>query len=57
MVNIFVFFAPRHTLAAVPQQPGWSFTDMFYNTNVKGGGDVALAREFEEEVGNRANQT
>ena len=38
------------SLAAVPQQPGWSLTDMFYNTNVKGGGDVALAREF--EIGN-----
>jgi hypothetical protein len=38
------------SLAAVPQQPGWSFTDIFYNTNVKAGGDVALAREF--EIGN-----
>ena len=38
------------SLAAVPQQPGWSLMDMFYNTNVKGGGDVALAREF--EIGN-----
>jgi hypothetical protein len=35
------------SLAAVPQQPGWSLENIFYNTNVKGGGDVALAREFE----------
>jgi hypothetical protein len=35
------------SLAAVPQQPGWSLVNMFYNTNVKAGGDVALAREFE----------
>ena len=35
------------SLAAVPQQPGWSLADMFYNTNVRAGGDVALAREFE----------
>ena len=38
------------SLAAAPQQPGWSLTDVFYNTNVRGGGDVALAREF--EIGN-----
>jgi hypothetical protein len=36
------------SLAAVPQQqPGWSLTNIFYNTNVKAGDDVALAREFE----------
>jgi hypothetical protein len=35
------------SLAATPQQPGWSLIDMFYNTNVRGGGDVALSREFE----------
>src|SRR5215813_14360301 len=36
------------SLAAVPQQqPGWSVMNIFYNTNVKAGGDVALAREFE----------
>jgi hypothetical protein len=36
------------SLAAVPQQqPGWSLTNVFYNTSVKAGGDVALAREFE----------
>ena len=40
----------RESLAAAPQQPGWSLTDVFYNTNVRGGGDVALAREF--EIGN-----
>jgi hypothetical protein len=38
------------SLAAVPQQPGWSLMNMFYNTNVKAGGDVALAREF--QIGN-----
>jgi hypothetical protein len=38
------------SLAAVPQQPGWSLANIFYNTNVKAGGDVALAREF--EIGN-----
>jgi hypothetical protein len=35
------------SLAAVPQQPGWSLADIVYNTNVRAGGDVALAREFE----------
>ena len=38
------------SLAATPQQPGWSFANIFYNTDVKGGGDVALAREF--QIGN-----
>jgi hypothetical protein len=33
------------SLAAAPQQPGWSFTTMFYNTNVKAGPDVAFARQ------------
>jgi hypothetical protein len=33
------------SLAAAPQQPGWSFTTMFYNTNVKAGADVAFARQ------------
>jgi hypothetical protein len=33
------------SLAAVPQQPGWSFTTFFYNTNVKAGADVAFARQ------------
>jgi hypothetical protein len=38
------------SLAATPQQPGWSFANIFYNTDVRGGGDVALAREF--QIGN-----
>jgi len=33
------------SLAAAPQQPGWSFTTIFYNTNVKAGADVAFARQ------------
>jgi hypothetical protein len=33
------------SLAAAPQQPGWSFTTFFYNTNVKAGPDVAFARQ------------
>lgn len=35
------------SLAATPQQPGWSVASIFYQTNVSGGGDVALSREFE----------
>ena len=35
------------SLAAVPQQSGWSLANIFYNTNVTAGGDVALARQFE----------
>jgi hypothetical protein len=35
------------SLAATPQQPGWTFATINYNTNVSAGGDVALAREFE----------
>ncbi|MGO9050086.1 MAG: hypothetical protein ACLQFW_24935 [Xanthobacteraceae bacterium] len=34
------------SLAAVPQQPGWSLTVMNYYTSVSGGGDVAAAREI-----------
>ena len=33
------------SLAAAPQQPGWSFTTFFYNTNVKAGADVGFARQ------------
>src|SRR5215467_15542150 len=33
------------SLAATPQQPGWSFTSIFYNTNVRAGADVAFARQ------------
>jgi hypothetical protein len=32
------------SLAAVPQQPGWSLANISYNTNVKASGDVALTR-------------
>ena len=33
------------SLAAAPQQPGWSLTNMAYQTSVSAGGDVAIARE------------
>src|SRR5271166_1497394 len=35
------------SLAAAPQQPGWSLTTMAYQTSVSAGGDVAIARERE----------
>jgi hypothetical protein len=35
------------SLAAVPQQPGWSLASIYYHTSVSAGGDVALAREFQ----------
>jgi hypothetical protein len=35
------------SLAATPQQPGWSLANIDYNTNVSAGSGVALAREFE----------
>jgi len=35
------------SLAAAPQQPGWSLATVNYYTNVSAGGAVALAREFE----------
>ena len=34
------------SLAATPQQPGWSFTFVFYDTSASAGSDVALGREF-----------
>jgi hypothetical protein len=34
------------SLAAAPQQPGWSLATVNYYANVSGGGNVALAREF-----------
>jgi hypothetical protein len=34
------------SLAATPQQPGWSLTFIFYDTSVSAGNEVALAREF-----------
>jgi len=33
------------SLAATPQQPGWSFTTFFYHTSVRAGADVAFARQ------------
>src|SRR5882757_1208289 len=33
------------SLAATPQQPGWSLVSMYYHTSVSAGGDVAFARE------------
>jgi hypothetical protein len=38
------------SLAAAPQQPGWSATSIYYHTTVSAGGDVFLSREF--EIGN-----
>src|SRR5271166_2958255 len=35
------------SLAAVPQQPGWSIASTFYYTSLSGGGEVAAAREVE----------
>ncbi len=35
------------SLAAAPQQPGWSAAFIYYHTTVSAGGDVALQREFE----------
>ena len=34
------------SLAAAPQQPGWSLTSMLYNTNVSASGNAALARQI-----------
>jgi hypothetical protein len=34
------------SLAAVPQQPGWSGADIYYHTSVSAGGGVAAAREI-----------
>jgi hypothetical protein len=33
------------SLAAAPQQPGWSLTNIAYQTSVSAGADVAIARE------------
>ncbi len=35
------------SLAATPQQPGWSMADVYYHTSVSAGGNVALAREIQ----------
>jgi hypothetical protein len=34
------------SLAATPQQPGWSLASIYYYTSVSAGSDVSLAREF-----------
>jgi hypothetical protein len=33
------------SLAAVPQQSGWSFATVYYHTTVGAGSDVAFARQ------------
>jgi hypothetical protein len=33
------------SLAATPQQPGWSFATIFYHTSVSAGADIAFARQ------------
>ena len=35
------------SLAAAPQQPGWSLANIYYQTNVSGGSEVALAKDYE----------
>src|ERR1700730_3073039 len=35
------------SLAAAPQQQGWSLANIYYHTSVSAGGDVAVAREFQ----------
>jgi len=35
------------SLAATPQQPGWSIANVYYHTSVSAGGNVALAREIQ----------
>jgi hypothetical protein len=35
------------SLAATPQQPGWSLATIYYHTTVTAGGDVSRAREFQ----------
>ena len=34
------------SLAATPQQPGWSLATIYYHTSVEAGGDVAASREI-----------
>src|SRR5712691_8476152 len=43
----FSFWVPGFfgSLAATPQQPGWSFAIIFYHTSVSAGADVAFARQ------------
>ena len=35
------------SLAAAPQQPGWSWANVYYHTSVSGSGAIGLAKEFE----------
>jgi hypothetical protein len=35
------------SLAATPQQPGWSLANVYYHTSVSAGADVATARAFQ----------
>jgi hypothetical protein len=35
------------SLAATPQQPGWSLASIYYHTSVSAGSDVAFAREIQ----------
>lgn len=35
------------SLAAAPQQPGWSWASIYYHTTVSGSGAVGLAKEFQ----------
>lgn len=35
------------SLAAAPQQPGWSWASIYYHTSVSGNGALALAKEFQ----------
>ena len=35
------------SLAATPQEPGWSAVSIYYHTTVSAGGDVALSRDFQ----------
>jgi hypothetical protein len=43
------FWAPGFfgSLAAAPQQPGWSLATIYYHTSISAGSELALAREFE----------
>jgi hypothetical protein len=34
------------SLAAVPQEPGWTLPTIYYHTSLKGGGEVAAPRQF-----------
>src|SRR5262249_32004476 len=34
------------SLAAAPQQPGWSLTSIYYHDNVSGSGNIAVSRQI-----------